>query len=115
GAGSHAEEAPDQRERTVSMSTARVYDVHVTEDGGLFRYRLPSTDGNSRRYGDCEICKQPASEVFIQFELRFYTANLKAGQHGGWTYHKCHTLVGHQHCLLSARRGEYVYTAEFDH
>src|SRR5262249_14448543 len=93
----------------------RSYDVYLTDDGGLFRYRLPSTDWNSKRYGDCEICKQPASEVFIQFELRYYIVDLPSGQHAGWTYNKCHTLFGHQHCLLSARRGAYVFTAEFDH
>ena len=59
------------------------------------RYRLIPTGYSSQRYGPCEVCKQPATEVFHQIEERTYVL--------GWTRYKCHDLFGHKQCLVAAR------------
>lgn len=50
-----------------------------------YRYRLISTNDSSAKYGNCEVCKKPASEIFHQIEARKYS--------GGWTYAECHNFL----------------------
>jgi hypothetical protein len=62
----------------------------------MYLYRITNTGQNSRRYGSCEVCKKPVSEVWYQVEARHDS--------GGWTHSKCVNLFGHKACLESRRR-----------
>lgn len=66
---------------------------------GRYRYRLSNTGSGSYRYGPCEICKKPASEVYLQIEKRLYT---RPDGTEGWTHNR--TLVGHKECLMGIRK-----------
>jgi hypothetical protein len=61
-----------------------------------YKYQLISTRDSSAKYGNCEVCKSPASEVFHQIESRRFK--------NGWTYAECHNIFGHESCLRSKRR-----------
>lgn len=37
-----------------------------------YTYKLISTGGSSVKYGDCEVCKHPATEMFHQTEELIY-------------------------------------------
>lgn len=82
-----------------------------------YRYRLTSTGYSSRRYGNCEICSEHCSEVFIQTEnVRYnprrglrndlpYDDNMRnEGKPSGWTFYGCFSYFGHEECLLAKRR-----------
>ena len=88
-----------------------------------YRYRIQSTGASSHKYGPCEVCGKHVSEVFSQIEQRWYgtqgdpaTDNEVMldllddpgmyiwGHEVGWTEHGCHSLFGHEACLLKARR-----------
>lgn len=73
---------------------------------GEYRYRLRSSGYSSERYGSCEVCKRPCTEVFLQVEQRFYRHFTPAGVmcSEGWTDHECHGLFGHAKCLKRKRR-----------
>lgn len=62
----------------------------------MYLYRMVNTGQNSLRYGSCEVCGEPGSEVWYQVEARRYSR--------GWTYHECSNLVGHKACLESQRQ-----------
>jgi len=68
---------------------------------GQYRYRLATTGGNSAKYGNCEVCDQPCTEVFSQQQSRYYEFEGGGVYHSGWTRHKCHLLFGHKECLIS--------------
>jgi len=74
----------------------------VATPEGVYRYRIRSTGDSSRKYGNCEICDQHASEMFIQVEERQYFNLGKSEQ--GWTQYKCKTSFGHYDCLVNGRR-----------
>lgn len=67
-----------------------------------YRYRLTSTGDSSAKYGNCEICKQYASEVFSQVEERRYGFQVKGMFFGGWAYEG--DSFGHEECLRSRRK-----------
>jgi hypothetical protein len=71
---------------------------------GAYRYRIKSTGGSSQKYGPCEVCAKPSTEVFIQSEEQSYARDEDEGGGIGWTHYDCHNLFGHEACLLSARR-----------
>jgi hypothetical protein len=59
------------------------------------RYTLTSTGASSAKYGNCEVCGKPVSEVFQQTEEKRYE--------NGWTRQGCHYLFGHKECLETKR------------
>ena len=64
------------------------------------RYFLTPTDASSKKYGNCEVCGEPASEVFIQ------TTHQKTTD--GWK--SVSGVFGHDECLRSKHQaGEAVY------
>lgn len=64
----------------------------------MYAYRLKSTGFSSQRYGNCECCDKPASEVFIQAEMR-------ATESDSYTYHGCNShTFGHRECLIQRQR-----------
>lgn len=68
----------------------------------IYHYHISSTNNNSSKYGNCQICGKPVSEVFIQSEQKEYI-NLEGEK--GLTYYKCAPhFFGHEHCLKSVRR-----------
>ena len=78
----------------------------------IYRYRLISTNSNSQKYGNCEICRKPATEVFHQTEERLYLHPLGVDHQDpdaptgyGWTRHQCSDVFGHKECLEHKQRG----------
>lgn len=68
---------------------------------GVYVYRIKNTGGSSARFGPCEVCGKPCSEVFYQVEgLTFSDAVTQLGV----TYMGCRSLFGHKECLRKARR-----------
>lgn len=82
--------------------------THLTE----YRYHLKGTGSSSARFGDCECCGKPVSDVWSQTEEASFPLDeidiadpRYADPSGiGWTQHGCTTLFGHRECLISARR-----------
>lgn len=74
-------------------ASGREYDVR----SGM-RYRMGSTHRGSKALGPCEVCHQPADEVFLQTAQRYVEA-----EGGFWTQHECPQAFGHEACLLSVR------------
>lgn len=75
----------------------------------LYHYKLEPMADNSTKYGDCEICKKPCSEVFHQVERRSYISSvgLEPGDvTRSYTHEGCHNLFGHKICLEGLRRNE---------
>lgn len=70
-------------------------DNRIQERRGNYGYRIKKLSGGSDRYGTCEICKNWVDVMYYQVECRKTET--------GWTYHNCHALFGHQHCLESKR------------
>lgn len=71
------------------------------------RYRIRSTGGSSHRFGPCAACGKHAIETFAQSEeVRFEPDALdSAATHANpWTYYGGRTLLGHETCLIAARR-----------
>jgi hypothetical protein len=69
-----------------------------------YRYRLTNTKESSRKYGVCEVCKEYASEVFLQSEERYYRFEEGGKVHEGWTKNNCNSYFGHEECLKNKRR-----------
>lgn len=63
--------------------------------GTNYRYTLKSTGQSSTRFGNCEVCHLPASEVYHQTEEREYKTN-------HWT--PVLDLYGHKECLEKIRK-----------
>ena len=61
------------------------------------KYKLTNMGESSVKYGPCEICGKPVSEVWHQSEER-ETAQ------GVLTTEGCHNLFGHRGCLAAARK-----------
>jgi hypothetical protein len=60
-------------------------------------WRLSDWQESSRKYGNCRVCGQHATEIFAQYGYREYLA-------GQWTEKDApEMLVGHKACLLKAR------------
>lgn len=74
---------------------------------GQYRYRITSMQASSDVYGPCELCRKHVSEVFHQVEERFFVVSATGKRAGfdGWNRFQCHSLFGHQNCLISRRRG----------
>lgn len=71
----------------------------------IYNYRLISTEDSSAKYGNCEVCHKPASEMFAQSETRYFKFEHDGVIHEGQTYNKCRaTVFGHQDCVISTRR-----------
>lgn len=64
-----------------------------------YRYRLSNTGSGSYRYGPCEICGKPASEIHIQIEEQMIIHS-----DGSWSWTHSRTLFGHRECLLKIQR-----------
>ena len=65
-----------------------------------YRYRCKSTGKSSDKYGNCEVCHKPCSDVYYQTEERkFGEAN-----EDFWTHNKCFDYFGHEECLINRRR-----------
>lgn len=95
------------------------YFEHIPSTLGAYVYRIKSTGYSSARYGACEVCSKPCSDVFYQVEGRTYDAErgtpheiaetnwtLAVNSHG-WlcvTHHECKNYFGHEECLRSKRR-----------
>ncbi len=65
-----------------------------------WRCRLRSTGYGSQRYGPCEVCGKPASEVYVRIDERAFT-HPDGSQH--WAH--CRALFGHQECLQTKGAG----------
>lgn len=70
----------------------------------MYRYNLISINESSQKYGNCEVCGQHTTEIFLQNEERYYTFNYRGIMYKGWTKNKCKDYFGHKKCLLSKRR-----------
>lgn len=68
---------------------------------GTYGYRISNTKASSSRYGNCEICGEYVSEVFLQVEAQRFIDGMGDLS---WTYHECKTLFGHEKCLTENRR-----------
>ena len=66
-----------------------------------YNYRIKSTENNSSKFGDCEICKKSCSEIFIQSETRCFKFEGKI--HETYSKTNSHTF-GHEICLINSRR-----------
>lgn len=62
-----------------------------------YRYRLVNQQASSDKYGVCEVCHKPVSEVWSQYEEQEY----KPGQ---FTQHNCRSYFGHKECLETMQR-----------
>jgi hypothetical protein len=58
-------------------------------------YSMSYTGGNSEKYGGCECCDKPASNVYKLTQSRRY----KHGTREGVSYYGCFTKYGHKKCL----------------
>jgi hypothetical protein len=76
------------------MKTNGITKVYASDNVHVFR--LTETEFSSKKYGACEICKQHASEVFIQAH---YIQNPK----GGWRMADDSSIFGHKDCLTGTR------------
>jgi hypothetical protein len=68
----------------------------------MYKYKISSTGGNSTKYGNCEICGEPATEVFYQSEERKFFNPIT--QTESYTQDKCICCFGHKKCLESKQR-----------
>jgi len=70
--------------------------------GSEYVYRLTPTGANSAKYGPCEVCGKPATEVVHQVEARYFrdseTGEIRQTGAG------CSDMFGHRECLESRRR-----------
>lgn len=66
-----------------------------------YRYRISRTGGNSDKYGNCEICKQYCSDVYLQTREKKYEA---PNEDDSWII--CGDAFGHEECLRGIRRGK---------
>jgi hypothetical protein len=66
-----------------------------------YSYKLSATGGNSQKYGSCQVCGKYATEVFMQWQSKYYFS--PAYGIGGWTYSGCVVLFGHEQCLRTRR------------
>jgi hypothetical protein len=64
----------------------------------MYRYRLGST-GTGSKYGNCEVCDKPVSEVFQQSEEKSYQHPV-IGE--GWAH--VGNTFGHEECLIAIRK-----------
>jgi hypothetical protein len=77
----------------------------------IYRYRSTNTGGNSKQYGNCEICGKPCSEVFMQSSDRLYDKSFapeapqdpNAPKGYGWA--SISTAFGHRKCLEAKQQG----------
>ena len=60
----------------------------------IIKYRLNKMNSSSAKYGDCEVCNKPVSDVYLQ------TPEHKTSR--GWNYGI--STFGHKDCLLNIRR-----------
>tara|TARA_R110000850_G_scaffold272792_1_gene408334 strand:+ start:154 stop:348 length:195 start_codon:yes stop_codon:yes gene_type:complete len=58
---------------------------------------MKSTGESSQKFGDCQVCRKPASEVFYMTQMREYFNQLK--KEFGVTQHDCFSKFGHKSCL----------------
>ena len=65
-------------------------------------YTLKSTNKSSVKYGNCEICHKPVSEVFYQKEEKEY---VKPNGDIGLTQESCNSMYGCKECLIKIRKG----------
>ena len=80
----------------------------------LLRYKLVKTNHNSARYGNCEVCGKPVSQVYHQITEEFYrrsedstaalvqVQNVKVNLH--WGIVQISNLFGHKECLESIQK-----------
>lgn len=69
---------------------------------GDYVYGLSRQGCSSDKLGNCAICGEFVSDVYLQTEKRVYFSPLR--QEKGLTAHKCYSHFGHKECLLSQRR-----------
>lgn len=79
-----------------------------TFTAGQRQYRLTSLGYSSERYGLCEVCQKPVSDVHYQVEEQYFRHEPRANYAGskGWTHSGCQSYFGHESCLRSKRRGD---------
>jgi len=65
------------------------------------------------KFGACDICHENPTETFYQSEEKYYKHSTGIRKEG-WTHHNCVTRFGHEKCLKSVRRGDYVFTVRED-
>lgn len=68
----------------------------------MYKYKISSTSSNSTKYGNCEICGKPATEVFHQIEEREFFDPITNTE--SYTHNKCTSYFGHKECLESKQR-----------
>jgi hypothetical protein len=64
-----------------------------------YRYKIISTMGNSAQFGNCQVCKTHASEVFHQIEEHNFGQDEEK-----WTHAGCFDYFGHKECLQNKQR-----------
>ena len=64
-----------------------------------YQYKLTNMGESSAKFGPCEICGKPVSEVWHQSEER------ETGR-GTITTLGCHNLFGCRDCLVAARKDQ---------
>lgn len=71
-----------------------------------FVYRMRNTGDSSSKFGPCEVCNRPVSEVFLQTEGRVY----EDGGQDAITHHETTQYFGHRECLIGQQRYEIQVT-----
>ncbi len=59
------------------------------------RYKLIKMESSSSKYGDCEICGKPVTDMCLQ-------VTEQESSYGGWIYGK--SIFGHEECLVGIRK-----------
>ncbi len=63
-------------------------------------YRLSNLGASSKKYGNCEICGEYASEMFLQVEL---DESIRGGRGRS---RRTGDAFGHEDCLIAKRKDE---------
>jgi hypothetical protein len=69
-----------------------------------YHYKLINTNESSKKYGNCEICGQYATEMFHQIEEKYFKNEFNGENYEGWTEGK--SYFGHKDCLEKIRRSK---------
>lgn len=62
-----------------------------------YTYKMFGPKGDSYKYGNCEVCGEFCSTIYHQVEGKEY-------EPGSITHFNCHSMFGHEDCLISIRK-----------
>lgn len=74
---------------------------------GEHRYQLKTTNWNSNKYGNCEVCGKFCATVYHQGHDRYFEFNDKEGKlYSGWGMQP--GLYGCEKCLIERRKQHFA-------